>query len=331
MLVLGLQGSPRKKGNTAFLLSTFMDEAAALGAQTVVVDVCRADIRPCLELVVCEKKGVCPIHDEMENRIYGLLRRADVVVLATPIFFYNATAQIKALIDRCQALWARRYRLKLKDPLARVRQGLVLSVAATKGAQLFDGLNLTATYFFDAIDARFAASLTYRQIEHAGDMAKHPGVREDVKRLVATHLAPLARRPKVLLVSRDGACRVQMARAMIMAKAGDQIDVLTAGTQPATRIDGPTLEAMAERKLDLAFLTPQSLDSVLADNRPDLVVTFDADMVLPPLLADTPHQHWALGDAGNDVAGRRQFAGELEAQIDGFLKQFTLQPDDQHQ
>jgi len=72
MLILGLQGSPRKKGNTAFLLSTFMAEAAALGAATETVEVCRSDIRPCMELVVCEKKGFCTIHDELESRVYGL-------------------------------------------------------------------------------------------------------------------------------------------------------------------------------------------------------------------------------------------------------------------
>ena len=65
MLVLGLQGSPRKKGNTSFLLSAFLEEAERLGAETRLVDTERRNILPCRELTVCEKKGYCPIDDDM--------------------------------------------------------------------------------------------------------------------------------------------------------------------------------------------------------------------------------------------------------------------------
>ena len=156
MLALGLQGSPRKKGNSELLLAAFMQELAHLGVDTQTIDVCRRHIEPCRELTVCEKKGVCPIDDDMGKEIFGLLRKADIVVAASPIFFYNVTAQLKALIDRCQTLWARKYMLKLKDPGHSVRRGYMLSVGATSGKQLFDGLNLTAKYFFDGISARFS-------------------------------------------------------------------------------------------------------------------------------------------------------------------------------
>ena len=80
MLVLGLQGSPRKKGNTNYLLDAVMAEARKLGANTHVVDVCNRHIEPCKEFIVCEKKGYCPIHDDMESEIYSLLRKADVAL-----------------------------------------------------------------------------------------------------------------------------------------------------------------------------------------------------------------------------------------------------------
>ena len=105
MLVLGLQGSPRKKGNTNFLLETFMDAAENTGARTHVIDVTRKNIIPCKEYIVCEKKGFCPIDDDVRDEIYPLLRQAEVVVIATPIFFYNMTAQLKAVVDRCQTFW----------------------------------------------------------------------------------------------------------------------------------------------------------------------------------------------------------------------------------
>ena len=109
-----------------------------------------------------KKKGFCPIDDDVRDEIYPLLRQAEVVVIATPIFFYNMTAQLKAVIDRCQTFWARKYKLKLKDPGANMRRGFLLAVGATRGKNLFEGLNLTTQYFFDAIGAQFEGSLTYR-------------------------------------------------------------------------------------------------------------------------------------------------------------------------
>ncbi|OQW96829.1 MAG: flavin reductase, partial [Desulfobacteraceae bacterium A6] len=71
MLVLGLMGSPRNKGNTDFLLSSFMNEVEKPGIRTHVVEVAKKNIMPCMEYSVCEKKGTCPIDDDM-NEIYPL-------------------------------------------------------------------------------------------------------------------------------------------------------------------------------------------------------------------------------------------------------------------
>jgi len=191
MMVLGLQGSPREKGNTAFLLSAFMSEAKKLGAQTHVIEVAKKKIIPCRGYTVCLKKGFCPIDDDMKNEIYPLLRKADVIVAATPIFFYHVTAQLKALIDRCQVFWARKYLLKLDDPGQKTRRGFLLALGASKGENLFDGVHLTAKYFFDAVGASYYGSLTYRRISDPGDMEKHPTVLKDVKKAVSALLQPL--------------------------------------------------------------------------------------------------------------------------------------------
>ena len=86
MRILGLQGSPRRNGNSRYLLSTFMEEAGKLGAQTHTVVVDEQNILPCKEYVVCEKKGYCPIEDDMKTEVYALLRWSDVIV-ALPRFF----------------------------------------------------------------------------------------------------------------------------------------------------------------------------------------------------------------------------------------------------
>jgi multimeric flavodoxin WrbA len=298
MLVLGLQGSPRKKGNTSFLLSAFLQAAERRGAVTQTIQVVERNILPCKEYVVCEKKGYCPIDDDMAAEIYGLLRQAEVVVLASPIFFYNMTSQLKALVDRCQTFWARKYRLKLSDPLKATRRGYLLSVGATKGKNLFEGLQLTAKYFFDAIDARYEGSLVYRGIEGPKDLSSQPAVMEDVERAVGELMAAYAQRKKVLFLGRGNACRSQMAAAFAQHLAADRLDVTTAGIQPAEMLDAKMVKAMAEKGIDMAFRVPRPIDAALSCGSPDTVVTIGCGGHYPPV-AGAQHLDWDLPDSAD--------------------------------
>ncbi|MBI4712891.1 MAG: flavodoxin family protein [Planctomycetes bacterium] len=119
------------------------------------------------------KTGDCIIKDEM-TPIYNKLLKADLVVLAAPIFFYGLPAQTKALIDRCQSLWARKYILKRSDSGKPKRRGFFISVGGTKGENLFTGAALTVKYFFKAIDVDYADDLLYRQVDAKGAIRNHP-------------------------------------------------------------------------------------------------------------------------------------------------------------
>ncbi len=275
MLILGLQGSPRKKGNSAVLLNQFMAEAKACGkgVRTQIVDIPRRKVLPCAEIGVCETLGTCPIKDDMQTEIFGLLREADVIVAATPVFFYNMTAQLKALVDRCQTLWSRKYRLKLKDPGFRQRKGLLLSVAATKGKNLFEAIELSTRYFYDAIDAKYAGSLTYRNIEKKGDMAAHSDMAVDVAEMVHTALKPLIERQRVLFVGPKNDCFSQMAAAFARHMGGDRLDVLSAGSNPAEKIDPQAEKVMAEIGIDLAYARPKGLDHAVSEHCPDRIIS----------------------------------------------------------
>jgi multimeric flavodoxin WrbA/protein-tyrosine-phosphatase len=315
MLVLGLQGSPRKTGNTSFLLSAFLQAAERRGAVTQTVQVVERNILPCKEYVVCEKKGYCPIDDDMAAEIYGLLRQAEVVVLASPIFFYSMTSQLKALVDRCQTFWARKYRLKLSDPLKATRRGYLLSIGATKGKNLFEGLQLTAKYFFDAIDARYEGSLVYRGIEGAKDLAGHPTVREEVEQAVDALMAPYAARKKVLFLCRQNAGRSQMAGAFAQHLAGHQLDVATGGSRPAEKLNADVVSAMAEKRIDLAFRTPQGIEAALANGRPDAIVTMGCGEECPAVTA-AMHQEWDVADpSGQPLETVRRVRDEIESRV----------------
>jgi multimeric flavodoxin WrbA len=323
MLVLGLQGSPRQKGNTNYLLSAFLDEAARLGAQTHLVEVAKKNIVPCQEYVVCEKKGFCPIDDDMKHEIYPLLRQAEVIVAASPIFFYNVTAQLKALIDRSQTLWARKYRLKLKDPAWNYRRGFLLSVAATKGKNLFEALNLTAQYFFDAVDADYKGSLTYRGIEKAKDMAKHPTVLDDVKKEVNKLLNSLVDRKKILFACRENACRSQMASAFAQYYAGDKLDIFNGGSKPAEKVNPVMAEVMQEKGIDMAFRVPITIEEAIFEVKPELIVTMGCGEECP-FVPGATMRDWDLPDpSGESAEFMRNVRDEVEKRVKDLINELT--------
>jgi multimeric flavodoxin WrbA len=315
MYVLGLQGSPRKGGNTDFLLTAFLKEIERLGGTTRVIEVDRKRIVPCKEYIVCEKKGYCPIDDDMTHEIYPLLRRADIIVMATPVFFYSTTAQLKALIDRSQTLWARKYRLNLEDPARKQRRGYLLAVGATKGKNLFEGIALTAKYFFDAVGAHYEGSLTYRGIESRGDMEKHPSVIEDVRRAVEQLTAPFAQRKRILFAGRSDACRSQMAAAFAQIYGGEKIEAVSGGALPATKIEPLVVEAMGENRIDMAFRVPKTIDAALSEGTPERVISIGAGADLSPF----PHatcEDWAMPEPdGGSLVSIRSLRDEIEKKI----------------
>jgi len=114
--------------------------------------------------------------------LYDKLLAAEVVALASPIFFYSVSAQAKAMIDRTQALWARRYHLKQDFP-GPERQGVLLCTAATRGKLLFVGARLVARYFFDAIHVTYAAEILVRGVDEKGAVLQKPEVLEEARDL----------------------------------------------------------------------------------------------------------------------------------------------------
>lgn len=323
MLVLGLQGSPRKKGNTSHLLDLVLEAAAGRGAETRRIDVCRQDLRACIGCTNCERKGFCSIEDdEMNPLVYPLLRRAGLVLLATPIYFYNATAQLKKVIDRSQTLWSRKYKLDLVDPGRGSRKGMMLAVGATKGKNLFEGMALTSKYFFDAVGASFDQSLTYRQVENIGDMKKHETVAADVETTMDA-MAGFFRRKKILFACRENACRSQMAAAFAQHMAGNALDVACAGSQPAETANPLMQEIMAEVGLDMAFRPPRSLDEALAQETPHMIVTMGCGEECP-FVPGVEIIDWELPDpAGQDADFMRRVRDEIHARVEALISRIA--------
>jgi multimeric flavodoxin WrbA len=175
MKVLGIAGSPRRGGNTDTLLARFMEGAASQGAEVKILRVCDLKIRGCLHCDACLDKGQCRIQDDMQM-VYQELEGMDRLVIASPLQFMSVPSELKALIDRCQALWARKYVLKV-PPLGdkRERKGFLISVGGRRTIpNLFDAEIVTIKTLFRNMDVAYAGDLLLPGIDAKGDILKHP-------------------------------------------------------------------------------------------------------------------------------------------------------------
>lgn len=173
--VVGIYGSPRKGGNTDLLLDSALKGCQEQGDDVKKVYVRDLHIAGCSGCDGCAKTGICVIQDDMQD-IYTLMDDADVIILSSPIFFYGVTSQIKALIDRGQAMWWRTRGgkdSKNNKDTARGR-GYLIAVGATRGKNLFECAKLTARYFFDALGMSFEGGCFFRGIESIGAVKEYP-------------------------------------------------------------------------------------------------------------------------------------------------------------
>lgn len=173
-LIVGIQGSPRLEGNSAILLDAALQGAAEAGATTLKFNLNELNIRPCQGCGGCDKTGKCIIRDDM-NLIYEAFEKMDSIVLASPVYFGGVTAQTKAMIDRCQALWVRKH--VLKTPVAadnHRRDLLFLSVLGQETEDLIRGIRTNVKGFLDTVtqDGDYI-ELIFPKVEYAGEISDH--------------------------------------------------------------------------------------------------------------------------------------------------------------
>ena len=177
MKVLGIYGSPRRGGNTDMLLDEALRGAKSSRAEVSSILCCDLNIGGCIECGGCDETGECVVDDDMQS-VYPRLAEAEVIILASPIFFYGITSQAKALIDRCQAMWCRRFldKTPAKERTYPGGRGYLVAAGATKGANLFQGAEMVAKYFFDALDMSYEGGVMVKSVDKKGDILKHPDV-----------------------------------------------------------------------------------------------------------------------------------------------------------
>lgn len=139
MLIVGINGSPKKEGNTAFLVREGLAAAAATGAETALIQVTEAmadqKIPYCTQ---CSNpcQGACSRHNRL-GEAYDLLRRADGVLLGSPVYFGSVSAQLKAFWDKSRILRKEKALLN------------VVGAGVTVGGARFGGQETTIKALFD--------------------------------------------------------------------------------------------------------------------------------------------------------------------------------------
>ena len=103
--ILIISSSPRKNGNSQMLCEQFKKGAEEKGHTVTLIRLMEKKIGFCRACDGCMRNdGTCVLNDDMEE-ILKLFQKADVLVLATPVYFYGISAQMKTFIDRTYPIW----------------------------------------------------------------------------------------------------------------------------------------------------------------------------------------------------------------------------------
>jgi multimeric flavodoxin WrbA len=174
--LLGISGSPRRGGNTDRLLNEAISGAAGKGVQVKHIVLADLDIAPCSHCDGCiQTGGRCVYEDDMQQ-IHADIREYDRFIVASPIYFMGLTAQVKAMIDRCQALWVIKNILKLPVGLGKdlPRKGAFISAGATNYGNLFTGSIATMKSWYKTLDIEYTADILVPDADNYNSLAGQP-------------------------------------------------------------------------------------------------------------------------------------------------------------
>jgi multimeric flavodoxin WrbA len=174
--ILILKGSPREKGNSATLAARAAAGAQEAGARVDSIYLHGLDIRPCDACDLC-RDAKCVIEDDMQP-LYPKLAAAHAILLASPVYWFNVSAQLKLCIDRWYAFQQNRYL-----DISHKQFGLILSYG---DRDLYTSGAVNAIHTFDSM-CRFLegkiVGIVHASLDEAGDAEKHPDLLEQAYEL----------------------------------------------------------------------------------------------------------------------------------------------------
>ena len=160
MNILILAGSPRKDGNTELLAEAFA-KGAVEHHHAEIISVRDYKVNPCLGCNACFKTdGICAQTDDMAL-IYEKMNQADMLVIASPVYFYGISAQLKAVIDR--------FHNPIRDSF-HIKKMALLLVGAASLPELFDAILAEYNLCLKFFDIEDAGKVLVRGVKDKGDI-----------------------------------------------------------------------------------------------------------------------------------------------------------------
>lgn len=169
MNILILSGSPRKGGNTDLLVEAFV-KGASQKHQVEVVSVHDYNVSPCMGCNACfrHEDHACCQDDDM-TAIYRKMAVADMLVIASPVYFYGLSAQLKAVIDRCHN--------PVRDTF-HIRKMALLLVGAASLPELFDSILTQYRLCLGFFKLEDAGHVLVRGVKDKGDIKNSDALQE---------------------------------------------------------------------------------------------------------------------------------------------------------
>jgi multimeric flavodoxin WrbA len=174
--ILFIQGSPRKNGNTRAMAAIAMEAARAENAEVSEIDATALQFKVpgCIGCQKCQQsqKFACTIDDQV-SRTVATLPDYDVIVMATPLYWWSFSAQIKILVDRVYSLIKFSEKGEMRTPLA----GKVMALMATGGGPLENNLELLESQWknpADMLGCSFLSCLFPNVTGEAGSLRSNP-------------------------------------------------------------------------------------------------------------------------------------------------------------
>lgn len=157
MKVLGIEGSPRKNGNTEKLVRAVLGGASAKGAETPFYKLAEMNFSACMGCITCREDGVCTINDEMQH-LYKDIQAAEAMVIGSPIYMWQVSAHTKTFMERLLPFIDRDFRSRLNSQKRVVFAFTQGNPDAEAFREYFDYLErLFAFLHFDVRDTLVAA------------------------------------------------------------------------------------------------------------------------------------------------------------------------------
>jgi multimeric flavodoxin WrbA len=177
-VVIGVLGSPRRKGNTEKLLDAFLGGATAAGGISEKIILTKVSYSSCKGCNACHKTGECILNDDIPD-LFSRLLEADCIVLSSPVYSMGITAELKAFIDRAHYLWVRHCMLKT-DPLPPDKKknhlGYFLSTAGMNREDVFNTAFPMMQAFFNIFGFSYTGNILAQDMDGFGSIEGNPEI-----------------------------------------------------------------------------------------------------------------------------------------------------------